>query len=293
MRTKFRLVLDVVLDTDMAANVIQAARQHYEAEGSVDTVGENGSTRTLSADEFIDDVEDALMELAQHNPLLANANVEIERVACRSAATASEPGPFSVAEPEGSESSARGEHENLLDASETEADLDEFETGLYLCRWPNGEFSLVKADDRKDAVVQLDEWAGAEPAWLVPLETCMVDFRLNDRGEIELGEFGEETGEFIWDKCYPELDQVLSSEDVLKHRSGKRNREAANKIRRAVEHERKRLWHAQKEGTPAKTAIGRELQKRLGTVRPVADRYVEFAADQILRTKGGERGKPN
>ena len=174
-----------------------------------------------------------------------------------------------------------------------EADLEEFETGLYLCRWPNGEFSLVKADDRKDAVVQLDEWAGAEPAWLVPLETCMVDFRLNDRGEIELGEFGEETGEFIWEKCYPELDQVLSSEDVLKHRSGKRNREAANKIRRAVEHERKRLWHAQKEGTPAKTAIGRELQKRLGTVGPVADRYVEFAANQILRTKGGEKGKPN
>jgi hypothetical protein len=152
---------------------------------------------------------------------------------------------------------------------------------------------LVKADDRKDAVVQLDEWAGAEAAWLVPLETCMVDFRLNDRGEIELGEFGEETGEFIWDKCYPELDQVLSSEDVFKHRSGKHNREAANKIRRAVEHERKRLWHAQKEGTSAKTAIGRELQKRLGTVGPVADRYVEVAADQILRTKGEEKGKPN
>jgi len=51
--------------------------------------------------------------------------------------------------------------DNPLETDDTEDDLDEFETGLYLCRWPNGEFSLVKADDRKDAVVQLDEWAGA------------------------------------------------------------------------------------------------------------------------------------
>ncbi len=293
MRSKFRLVLDVVLDTDIAPNVIQTARQHYEAEGSVNTVGENGTTRTLAADEFIDEIEDALIELAQGNPLLTNANVEIERIECRSAAIALEPRPFGLAEPERSEAGSEGEHEDPLDTGDGEADLEEFETGLYLCRWPNGEFSLVKAADRKDAVVQLDQWAGAEPAWLVPLETCMVDFHLNDRGEIELGEFGEETGEFIWEKCYPELERVLSSEDVLKPGSGKRNRETANKIRRAVVHERNRLWHGQKEAIPAKTAIGRELQKRLGTVGSVADQYVEFAADQILRTKGGERGKPN
>lgn len=142
MRSKFRLELDVVLDTDMAPSVIQTARQYYSVEGGVDTVDENGSCRTLSADEFIDEIEDALMELAQRNLLLTNANVEIERVACRSAATAPEPGPFGVAEPERSEPSARGQHEDPLDASETEADLEEFETGLYLCRWPNGEFSL-------------------------------------------------------------------------------------------------------------------------------------------------------
>jgi hypothetical protein len=292
MRSKFRLVLEVVLDTDMIAKVIQIARQQYEAEGSVNTVGENGAARTLSADEFIDGIEDALMELAQGNPLLTNANVEIECVACRSAASAPEPGPFDVAEVERSEAGSGVEHEEL-DIAESEAYLEEFETGLYLCRWPNGEFSLVKADDRKDAVIQLDQWAGAEPAWLVPLETCMVDFRLNDRGEIQLGEFGEETGEFIWEKCYPDLDEVLSSEGVLKHRSGKRNRAAANKIRRVMEYERKRLWHPQAEGTAAKTAIGRELQKRLGTVGAVADRYVEFAADQILRAKEVEKGKPN
>jgi hypothetical protein len=33
--------------------------------------------------------------------------------------------------------------------------------------------------------------------------------------------------------------------------------------------------------------MGRELQKRLGTVGPVADRYVEIAANEVLRAKGG------
>src|SRR5688572_5541829 len=134
MRSKFRLVLDVVLDTDMATNVIQAARRHYEAEGSANTVGENGAARTLAADEFIDEIEDALMELAQRNPLLTNANVEIERVACRSASAAFEPGPIGLAEPKRSEASSEGEHEDPLETGESEADLEEFETGLYLCR---------------------------------------------------------------------------------------------------------------------------------------------------------------
>lgn len=267
------------------------ARRQYEAEGAVATVDEHQGSRALSADEFIGEIEDALMELSERNPLLANANVEVERVVCKSA-TVPEPGLIAGAESERPETEASDEQEDPLDA-ETEDDLEEFETGLYLCRWPNGEFSLVKADDRKDAVVQLDEWAGAEPAWLVPVDKCMVDFRLNDRGEIELAEFGEETGGFIWEKCYPELDEVLSSDNVLKHLSGKRNREAANKLRRAVEHERSRLWNAQGVPTPAKTALGRDLQKRLGTVGPVADRYVEVVANWILRTKKGEKGNPN
>jgi hypothetical protein len=99
-----------------------------------------------------------------------------------------------------------------MEQSAAEDDLEEFESGLYLCRWP------IKADTKREAVVQLDEWAGAEPAWLVPLETCMIDFHLNDEGGIELTEFGEETAEFIWERCYPQLDQVLSGVDVVRHK---------------------------------------------------------------------------
>lgn len=293
MRSKFRLELDVVIDTAAEPNVIETARRHCAAEGAMATVDKNGAERTLSVEEFIGEIEDALMELSERNPLLTNANVKVERVACRAA----EPSLVVVTngrvETEMSEANGRGYPKDPLDHDEMEDDLEEFETGLYLCRWPNGEFSLVKADDRKAAVVQLDECAGAEPAWLFPVDTCMVDFRLNDRGEIELSEFGEETGAFIWEKCFPELDEVLSSEDVLKHLSGKRSRKAAYKIRRAVEHERKRLWDAQGAPTPSKTALGRDLQKCLGTVGPVADRFVEVVANEILCSKKGERGKPN
>jgi len=147
MRSKFRLELDIVLDTDAVPNVIEVARRQYEAEGAVATVDEHQGSRALSADEFIGEIEDALMELSERNPLLANANVEVERVVCKSA-TVPEPGLIAGAESERPETEASDEQEDPLDA-ETEDDLEEFETGLYLCRWPNGEFSLVKADDRK------------------------------------------------------------------------------------------------------------------------------------------------
>ena len=90
-------------------------------------------------------------------------------------------------------------------------DLDELGEGLYLCRWPNCEFSVVKADTKREALVELDEWAGAETEWLVRLDNFMVDFRLDDSGKIELNEFGEETHNFVREHCYPDLEAVLRS----------------------------------------------------------------------------------
>jgi hypothetical protein len=64
---KFRLELDVVIDTDAAPSVIEAARQHYAAEGAVATVDQHGADRTLLAEEFIGEIEAALMELSERN----------------------------------------------------------------------------------------------------------------------------------------------------------------------------------------------------------------------------------
>lgn len=120
MRSRFRLELDVVLDTDAAPSVIEAARQHYVAAGVVATVEEHGSSRTLSAKELIDEIEDALMELSEGNPLLADANVEVEGVVCRSAVTLRPGG--TTAESAGIEPEASIESEDLLDSDETEDD---------------------------------------------------------------------------------------------------------------------------------------------------------------------------
>jgi hypothetical protein len=292
MPSKFRLKLDVILDDDAEAKVIESARRHYVRGGGVTRLDHRGAAQLLPANDFIEGTEQALMELLECNPLLSEAKVEITGVSCRSMGPSADGGGLSTpALATANQIDAGGP--GPLESIETEDEVDEFESDLYLCRWPNGDFSIVKAEDKQDAVVQLDEWAGAEPAWLVPLEICMVDFRLNNQGRIELASFGEETAEFIWEQCYPHLDEVLSSEDVLRPLSGERKREAIRKIRRAVEHERKRLWCVQGESTPAKMALGRELQKRLGTVGPVADHYVELAAHEILRGKAGENGKPS
>jgi hypothetical protein len=259
--------------------------------GGTTALDGQGQPQPVPVEEFIEGTDDALLELMEHNPLLAEAGAVIERVCCKSVDRG----------PDRAQSATDACHDSkppdsCPDAGEQhshEEELDEFESGLYLCRWPNGDFTVVKADTKREAIVDLDEWVGAEPIWLIPMPTCMIDFRLNDEGEIELADFGEETADFMWDHSHPHLDQVRSSDDVIGNSNGDRKRERNKKMRRAVEHERKRLCVVQREGSPATTEAGRLLQERLRTVGPVADHCVQLAADQILRRRTGEKGKPN
>ena len=73
----------------------------------------------------------------------------------------------------------------------------------YLCRWPNGDFSIVNARNKGDAIEMLDEWGNAEQAILSPLTDCMFDFRLSDDGHLELVDVGESTHDCIMETCYP------------------------------------------------------------------------------------------
>ena len=291
MLLKFRLEIDVVMDKDSETTVIEAARRHYTREGGVTVPDRSGNPEAVPEDEFIEGIDQALLELLGHHQLLAEVGIEIERLSCRPTASLPETARTGVGLSDASvqpDLSAEGVAE-----TDQEEELEDFESGLYLCRWPNGDFSVVKADSRRGAIIELDEWAGAEPAWLVPMDECMIDFRLNDHAEIELLQVGEETTDFILERCYPSLHAVLSSDDAVGSGVGERMARAAEIIKTAVEHERKRLWTARRNGTPAKTEIGRELEKRLGTVGVVADHYVEIAAKEILRTKAGEKGKPS
>jgi hypothetical protein len=119
------------------------------------------------------------------------------------------------------------------------------------------------------------------------MDACLIDFRLNNRGEIELAQFGWQTADFLWEKCYPVLDEVRT------RYVGDRSRKANDEIKRAVKHERNRLRGNGPPALSAKTEVGRELQRRLGATGPVADHYVEQFASHLLKSSVGNKGKPS
>ena len=118
---------------------------------------------------------------------------------------------------------------------------------IFLCRWPNGDVSIVSARNKDDAIVALDEFDNADHGYISELkEQFLVDFRLNDDGQLELNEFGESTLNEIMEEAFPELEKTQL--------------------------ERKRLWGKKKKTKEAKTEIGQRLQKELGAAAVVADR---------------------
>ena len=117
---------------------------------------------------------------------------------------------------------------------------------IFLCRWPNGEFSIVSATTKADAIELLDEWGNAEQALLSRMPDCMFDFRLLDDGHIELVNIGESTHELIMEACYPELDKAFASAEWDETGPGFGYSEKGHEqIRKAVELERTRLWSSQ------------------------------------------------
>src|SRR5262249_13138691 len=152
--------------------------------------------------------------------------------------------------------------------------------------------SIVAARTSDDAIELLDEWDNAEHALLTRMPDCMFDFRLDDAGQIELAQIGEATQEFIMETCYPDLDETLLNadwDDTRQDYSAKGHEQ----IREAVEHERKRLWDKQPPGKEAETALGREIQRQMGTSSVVANRAVRRAAKKRLLSNEGEGKKPN
>jgi hypothetical protein len=163
---------------------------------------------------------------------------------------------------------------------------------VYLCRWPNGEFSIVSAASRELAIEMLDEWGNAEQASLSRMADCMLDFRLTDDGQMEFASVGETTYDHIVKTCYPELGKALAKASwepdglSLSARSQRR-------IREAVQMERTRLWDSQPAPKDAETTVGREIQKRTGAASVLVNRIVREAAKKRLESKEGEGKKPN
>jgi hypothetical protein len=132
---------------------------------------------------------------------------------------------------------------------------------VYLCRWENGDFSVVQAKNKMDAIQLLDEVGGASERNLTALRDFMVHFSLKDDGEFELEGFGEMTDSYI-EEAYPALfDESVYTEDG---RDPALMREAAKK-------EKARLWPKNNAKTPDRSLEeddNKNIDKEPGKTRP-------------------------
>jgi len=58
--------------------------------------------------------------------------------------------------------------------------------GVYACRWPNGDTTLVFARNKTDAIVKLDEVGNADGVEIRHLDRMIIDLVLTDDGRIAL-----------------------------------------------------------------------------------------------------------
>ena len=165
---------------------------------------------------------------------------------------------------------------------------------LFLCRWSNGDCSVVWARSKEDAIVELDQVANPEGCPITQVRTFQVHFALTDRGELVLDGFGEGRKEEMLSFAYPLLDKVLqdacSDADDDGYESLSADRRAA--IAHAVEQERSRI---QLDETPTKeplTEIGRDLKNQTDMPTVLIDRMVRQGATKTLKKFTG-RGKPS
>ena len=151
----------------------------------------------------------------------------------------------------------------------------------WLCRWPNGDVTLVNAEDEDHAIIQLDEFGNADNAELYEVASLMVDLRLDDRGALELRDLGEHTEEEIMGLAFPELREGLRSsefDDLYPD-----SEEYLAKVRPLVEHERKRRFRKpRKKSKEPATLVGKDLQELTRAATAVVDNWVKCAADKIL-----------
>jgi len=112
---------------------------------------------------------------------------------------------------------------------------------LFLCRWPNGDCSVVLARTKGDAIIELDQVGNAEGCPITQVRTFQIQFALTDRGDVALERFGEGTKEDVISFAYPLLERALDAayrgDGYENYEDLPPNRRAA--IARAVEQERR------------------------------------------------------
>ncbi len=159
---------------------------------------------------------------------------------------------------------------------------------LYMCRWPNGDCSVVWATNKGAAIENLDEVDNAEVCPLMVLRDFMVHFRLSDEGEIQLEGFGEATEDALFQLAYPVLDKILM--DAPNDQAGNPTPEGIAMIREVVAKERKRV-RLMKVKEPV-TELGRKIKQMTNMPTRVIDRTIRETGSETLKQFRG-RGKPS
>jgi hypothetical protein len=140
---------------------------------------------------------------------------------------------------------------------------------VFLCRWPNGDCSLVLARSKADAVEKLDEVANAEGCPMVELSEAQVHFALTDDGQLVLDGLGEDTGQDIFEFCYPVLGEALA---------------AGTDVAGAVQIERDRGQDDRAEPEMPATELGRRTKAELDMPTSMVNRMVSKAAKRRLQS---------
>jgi len=158
---------------------------------------------------------------------------------------------------------------------------------IFLCRWPNGSFSVVGAANKAEPAMELDEIGDTDGAEISQMPSCMLDFEIVPPGAnreigfeslIRFSGFGEQTRTFVLEKAYPRLNETLGT--ALE--GEETDPVATRKLwAEAVEIEMNRVRH---EPTMAETELGRRIQHQAGMSGVVANRIVRKTAKRILES---------
>lgn len=149
---------------------------------------------------------------------------------------------------------------------------------LYLCRWPNGEISIVHARNRADALYLLDEEDNAEGCPIVKLADFMVHFSIGDEGNLRLKGFGEGVKDTILEVAYPLVDAALSRA-VRESAGDDLTKNGKALVRDAVRKERVRV---RARTVSPKTERGRRMREEFDMPSQVVDRLVRDQAKKVL-----------
>ena len=165
---------------------------------------------------------------------------------------------------------------------------------LFLCRWSNGDCSVVWARNKEDAIVELDQVANPEGCPITEVRTFQVHFTLTDRGGLVLDGFGEGTKEEMVSRAYPLLDKAIQDACADLDYDGYESlpAEGRSAITRAVEHERSRLTLDDTQTKEPQTEVGRDVKQQTDMPTVLIDRIVRTAAKKTLKRFKG-RGRPS